>query len=184
MKIAFTTLLVIAVLFFAFASAAENPFQATFDKLLAEDDKILKHKSGMLIKVLKKGGDGAKSPNSNDKCQTHYAGFLLEKDGSLGKKFDSSYDRGQPLALAPSGVITGWKVAMQEMGEGDKLRLWIPPAMAYGSQGAGGVIPGGAALVFDMELLKVTNGGKDAAAAHDKWKENVGKSWDEIEASE
>ena len=187
MKIAFPSLLLVAVFLIVSCSTliAANPFQAAFDKILAEDNKVFKHKSGMLVKVLKKGGDAAaKAPTLNDKCQTHYAGFLLNQDGTDGKKFDSSYDRGQPLALAPSGVIQGWKTIMQEMGEGDKLKIWLPPSLGYGASGAGGVIGPNAALVFTLEIIKVQGTGVSAEVAHSQWKTNVGKEWDEIEASE
>lgn len=185
MKITFSSLLLVAFLLIVstLVAASENPFQAAFDKIVSEDDKVLKHSSGMLVKVLKKG-DGAKAPTLNDKTLTHYAGFLLNKDGTEGKKFDSSYDRGQPLGLAPSGVIAAWRQIMQELAEGDKVRIWLPPSLGYGASGAGGVIPPNAALIFTMEVIKVQGSGVAAEVAHAKWKDTVGKSWEEIEASE
>ena len=72
-----------------------------------------------------------------------------------GTEFDSSYKRGEPLSFAPNQVIKGWTEAMQLMKEGGKWELYIPSELAYGDRGAGGAIPGGAALIFTLELLKV-----------------------------
>jgi FKBP-type peptidyl-prolyl cis-trans isomerase FklB len=72
-----------------------------------------------------------------------------------GTEFDSSYKRGEPLTFAPNQVIKGWTEAMQLMKEGGKWELYIPSELAYGDNGAGGAIPGGAALIFTLELLEV-----------------------------
>ena len=92
-----------------------------------------------------------KSPDLSTPCKCHYAGSLID-----GTEFDSSYKRGEPLTLAPNQVIKGWTEAMQLMKEGAKWELYIPSELGYGDRGAGGAIPGGAALVFTMELLEVT----------------------------
>jgi FKBP-type peptidyl-prolyl cis-trans isomerase FklB len=97
-----------------------------------------------------KPGTG-KSPSISSPCKCHYAGSLID-----GTEFDSSYKRGEPLTLAPNQVIKGWTEAMQLMKEGAKWELYIPSELGYGDHGAGGLIPGGAALVFTMELLEVT----------------------------
>jgi FKBP-type peptidyl-prolyl cis-trans isomerase FklB len=91
-----------------------------------------------------------KTPTVNSPCDCHYAGRLID-----GTEFDSSYKRGAPLTFAPNQVINGWTEALQLMKEGAKWELYIPSELAYGDQGAGGVIPGKAALVFDLELLEV-----------------------------
>merc|ERR1712007_144556 len=115
----------------------------------ANEEGVTKLSSGLLYKVLKKG-DGTESPTADSPCDCHYAGTLTN-----GKEFDSSYKRGQPTTFAPNQVIKGWTEAMQLMVEGDKWEMYIPSELAYGDRGAGGVIPGKAALIFEMELIKV-----------------------------
>lgn len=98
-----------------------------------------------------KVGDG-KEAVAGKTVSVHYTGTLVD-----GKKFDSSVDRGQPF-LFPLGqgrVIQGWDKGVQGMKVGGKRKLTIPPAMGYGAQGAGGVIPPNATLLFDVELLEV-----------------------------
>eukprot|EP00929_Paragymnodinium_shiwhaense_P120920 TRINITY_DN929_c0_g2_i1.p1 TRINITY_DN929_c0_g2~~TRINITY_DN929_c0_g2_i1.p1 ORF type:complete len:159 (+),score=60.90 TRINITY_DN929_c0_g2_i1:74-550(+) len=121
-------------------------------KFLEEKEKeegVSKLPSGLLYKVLKKG-DGKEHPTADSPCDCHYAGTLID-----GKEFDSSYKRGKPTTFAPNQVIKGWTEAMQKMVEGDKWEMYIPSDLAYGDRGAGGVIPGKAALVFQMELIKI-----------------------------
>jgi peptidylprolyl isomerase len=86
----------------------------------------------------------------------HYTGWL-NKGGKKGEKFDSSLDRGQEFSfpLGAGAVIKGWDEGVQGMKTGGKRTLFVPSALGYGSRGAGGVIPPGADLVFDVELLDV-----------------------------
>jgi peptidylprolyl isomerase len=100
-------------------------------------------------------GTGA-SPQKGQTCVMHYTGWLWT-DGAKGKKFDSSVDRGRPFEfpLGMGRVIKGWDEGVASMQVGGKRTLLIPPALGYGASGAGGVIPGGATLVFEVELLGV-----------------------------
>ena len=92
----------------------------------------------------------------------HYTGWLYDPaaPSNKGKKFDSSVDRGQPFTfpLGAARVIKGWDEGVAGMKVGGKRTLVIPPGMAYGSRGAGGVIPPDATLLFDVELLGVRDG--------------------------
>jgi peptidylprolyl isomerase len=98
-------------------------------------------------------GTGA-SPSTGQKCIMHYTGWLWV-DGAKGQKFDSSVDRGRPFEF-PIGVgrvIKGWDEGVATMKVGGKRTLLIPHGLGYGDRGAGGVIPPGATLVFEVELL-------------------------------
>ncbi|TXK52605.1 FKBP-type peptidyl-prolyl cis-trans isomerase [Pontibacter qinzhouensis] len=104
--------------------------------------------SGLQYEVLT-AGKGAK-PTRDNSVLVHYNGKLLD-----GKEFDSSYSRGEPITISVSGVIQGWTEAVQLMPTGSKWRLYIPSDLAYGDSGAGRDIPGGATLIFDVELLEI-----------------------------
>ncbi|MCB1787357.1 MAG: FKBP-type peptidyl-prolyl cis-trans isomerase [Gammaproteobacteria bacterium] len=97
-------------------------------------------------------GDGPVAA-AGQQVVVHYTGWLTD-----GSKFDSSVDRGQPFgfALGAGRVIRGWDEGVVGMQVGGKRRLTIPPHLGYGAQGAGGVIPPNATLVFDVELLEIT----------------------------
>jgi len=100
-------------------------------------------------------GTGA-SPKTGQTCVMHYTGWLYQ-DGAKGRKFDSSLDRGEPFefAIGMRQVIGGWDQGVATMKVGGKRTLIIPPELGYGARGAGGVIPGNATLMFDVELLEV-----------------------------
>ncbi len=100
-------------------------------------------------------GTGA-SPANGQKCVMHYTGWLWE-NGAKGAKFDSSVDRGQPFEfpIGTGRVIKGWDEGVASMKIGGKRTLLIPPDLGYGARGAGGAIPPGATLVFEVELLGV-----------------------------
>jgi len=114
----------------------------------------IKSPSGLVIEDLVVG-TGATAA-SGQKVDVHYTGWLT--DGVItGRKFDSSKDRGQPFqfALGKGQVIRGWDEGVAGMKVGGKRKLTIPPALGYGSRGAGGVIPPNATLLFEVELLGV-----------------------------
>mgnify|MGYP003442534461 FL=1 len=100
-------------------------------------------------------GTGA-SPAKGQTCKMHYTGWLYV-NGAKGSKFDSSLDRGEPFEfpLGMGRVIKGWDEGVASMQVGGKRTLVIPPALGYGDRGAAGVIPGGATLLFEVELLGV-----------------------------
>ncbi len=104
--------------------------------------------SGLQYEVLAEGnGD---SPKASDNVEVHYTGKLID-----GTVFDSSVERGVPASFGVTQVIPGWVEALQLMKEGDKWRLYIPSNLAYGPNGAGGVIGPNMTLIFDVELLRV-----------------------------
>lgn len=114
----------------------------------AKKDGVKVTASGLQYQVITEGS-GAR-PSKDRKVRVHYTGKLLD-----GTVFDSSVERGQPAEFMLTQVIPGWTEALQLMNEGSKYRLFIPADLAYGERGAGNVIPPGAALIFDVELIKV-----------------------------
>jgi FKBP-type peptidyl-prolyl cis-trans isomerase FklB len=133
----------------ATAAAEENAKKA--EAFLAENGKkegVKTLSSGLQYKVLSEGTGSSPKPEST--VEVHYKGTLID-----GTEFDSSYKRGEPASFPVGGVIPGWTEALQLMKEGAKWELYIPPALAYGEQGAAPVIPPHSALVFEVELLKI-----------------------------
>lgn len=104
--------------------------------------------SGLMYKVIVPGN--GPRPKVNDTVLVHYEGSL--NDGTI---FDSSWQRGQPAAFPLNQVIAGWTEGLQLMKTGAKYELIIPPSLAFGNQGSGGVIPPGAELNFTIELLAI-----------------------------
>ncbi len=105
-------------------------------------------KSGLVYLSMKDGA--GKSPAATDKVKVHYKGSFPD-----GKEFDSSYKRGEPTEFPLNGVIPCWTEGVQLMKIGGKAKLTCPSAIAYGTRGAGGVIPPNATLVFEVELLAI-----------------------------
>ena len=122
-----------------------------------EDDFLARNKqvkgvfttlSGLQYLVLRQGN--GPRPKPGQKVKVNYVGTLLD-----GKKFDSSYDRGQPAEFGLDQVIKGWTEGVGLMPVGAKYRFWIPARLGYGEKGAGTDIPPNATLTFDVELLGV-----------------------------
>ena len=112
----------------------------------------VKTASGLSYTDIVKGTGAA--PVSGKNVTVHYTGTLEN-----GKKFDSSVDRGQPFVfrIGAGEVIPGWDEGVISMRVGGKRRLVVPPQLGYGANGAGGVIPPNATLIFDVELLAAAN---------------------------
>ncbi len=104
--------------------------------------------SGLQYEIVKHG-DGPR-PTAGDSVTVHYTGKLID-----GTVFDSSEERGEPATFGVTQVIPGWVEALQLMNVGSRWRLFIPSALAYGPQGAGGLIGPNQTLVFDVELLAI-----------------------------
>ncbi|MDL2059049.1 FKBP-type peptidyl-prolyl cis-trans isomerase [Mesosutterella sp. AGMB02718] len=103
---------------------------------------------GLEIETLREGS--GPEARQGDVVSVHYTGWLED-----GTQFDSSLERGEPIEfpLGAGMVIPGWERGLIGMKVGEKRRLRIPPQLAYGDSGAGGVIPPGATLVFEVELM-------------------------------
>lgn len=115
---------------------------------LANDPKAQKDASGLVYIPITEGKGAA--PKATDKVKVHYAGTLVD-----GKEFDSSYKRGEPITFALNQVIPCWTQGVQMMKVGGKAKLVCPAKIAYGDDGRPPVIPGGASLVFEIELLGI-----------------------------
>jgi FKBP-type peptidyl-prolyl cis-trans isomerase FklB len=137
--------------------------QAMDSKLNAEKDKgaaflaangkragVVTLPSGVEYEILTKS-DSTVSPTEKDTVVANYVGSLMD-----GTEFDNSFKRNQPITISVTGVIKGWTEILQKMHVGDKYKVYIPSDMAYGDRGAGnGAIPGGATLVFEIDLLEI-----------------------------
>ena len=129
--------------------AADNKAmaQAFLEKNKAKNG-VITTESGLQYEVLQEGT--GERPTLSSTVTTHYVGELLD-----GAVFDSSVERGEPASFQLGQVIQGWQEGLALMKEGAKYRFYIPSELAYGDQGAGGSIPPGSLLIFEVELLKV-----------------------------
>lgn len=120
---------------------------------------VIELPSGVQYKMMKEG-TGA-YPKVTDSVTVHYKGTLLD-----GKVFDSSIDRGKPITFPLNQVIKGWTEGMQKCKLGGKIQLFIPSELAYGEKTTG-PIPGGSALIFEVELLKIEAAAPEVVPAED-----------------
>merc|ERR1719201_2989194 len=159
----------LAILAFAgLAAAGTNEVGKKFLEENAKRPGVVTLSSGLQYKVLREGS-GPNSPLAGTSCECHYAGTTpsltpdaIDKEEGDWNEFDSSYKRGSPTSFAPNQVIKGWTEAMQLMVEGDKWEMSIPSELGYGDGGSGAKIPGGSALIFRMEILKIKGDKVDA----------------------
>jgi FKBP-type peptidyl-prolyl cis-trans isomerase FkpA len=132
----------------AAAAADQKKKSADFEATAAKEAGAVKTSSGLIFKSLSPGnGD---SPKASDKVKVNYEGKLVD-----GTVFDSSYKRGQPIDFPLNQVIPCWTEGVQKMKVGEKAQLVCPANIAYGDRGRPPVIPGGATLVFQVELLQI-----------------------------
>lgn len=125
----------------------------TFFTKLKENKAVVELPSGLRYEIIKPGTGPA--PKPTETVKVHYTGTLID-----GTVFDSSVQRGEPAEFPLDQVIPGWTEGIQKMTKGGKIKLYVPPQLAYGDDGRPS-IPPGSTLIFDVELLDI----KPAAAA-------------------
>jgi FKBP-type peptidyl-prolyl cis-trans isomerase len=128
------------------SAAWHNAQQAALAQRAAEGWYALD--GGLLWRRVEGDGSGER-PTVNDTVTVHYAGTFVD-----GRTFDSSYDRGQPATFPLAGLVPAWRLAIPQMGVGDTIEIAAPATLAYGTVGRG-PIPGGATLLFTVELLDI-----------------------------
>ncbi|MGD0584456.1 MAG: FKBP-type peptidyl-prolyl cis-trans isomerase [Oryzomonas sp.] len=114
----------------------------------AKEKGAVKTESGLVYLSLKEGSGAI--PSATDTVKVHYRGTLID-----GKEFDSSYQRNEPIEFELDGVIKCWSEGVQKMKVGGKAKLVCPSSIAYGEKGVDDIIPPGATLVFEVELLDI-----------------------------
>merc|ERR1740139_1664080 len=129
---------------------ATNKKGQSFLKKKSKETGVTTLPSGLMYKVVKKG-HGKFHPKKDSQCELRYVGYLSD-----GKAFDDKYlDEDSSTTFAPDAMIKGFTEAMQLMVEGDKWELYVPSELAFGDGGAADIVPGGAALRFTMDLIKI-----------------------------
>ncbi len=155
MKMLLAVVVIAGVIFYFFTSM--NNQKATQENIRLGNEFLAQNKtqegvkttaSGLQYQVLQQG-TGTVHPKASDTVTVHYHGTLID-----GTVFDSSVERGEPIAFPLNRVIKGWTEGVQLMVEGDKYRFFIPSELAYGNRSTG-KIGGGSVLIFDVELLKI-----------------------------
>lgn len=163
-NVAFITTLVISMFFPFFTANAATPTTGTNQEMTTTEQTkkqseafletnkakkgVIALPSGLQYEVITQGT--GKKPTKNDIVTVDYEGKLIN-----GKVFDSSYERGQPASFPVGGVIPGWTEALQMMPEGSTWMLYIPPTLAYGEAGAGGIIGPNETLIFKVHLISI-----------------------------
>lgn len=136
-------------------AVTENIEEQAVSEENSTEEQTIEVAPGLTARILQRGY--GRAAEAGDYVEVHYTGWLYDAaaEDQKGRKFDSSVDRGQPFRFPLGGgrVIEGWDQGVAGMKVGGKRRLVIPADMAYGQRGAGNVIPPGATLVFDVELL-------------------------------
>ncbi|QDZ93282.1 FKBP-type peptidyl-prolyl cis-trans isomerase [Shewanella decolorationis] len=155
MKMLLAVVVIAGVIFYFFTSM--NNQKAAQENIRLGNEFLAQNKnqegvkttaSGLQYQVLQQGS-GTVHPKASDTVTVHYHGTLID-----GTVFDSSVERGEPIAFPLNRVIPGWTEGVQLMVEGDKYRFFIPSELAYGNRSTG-KIGGGSVLIFDVELLKI-----------------------------
>ncbi|OSN00999.1 MULTISPECIES: FKBP-type peptidyl-prolyl cis-trans isomerase [Lonsdalea] len=137
--------------------AKENADKGTkYRDTFAKEKGVKKTNSGLLYQVEKEGTGAV--PKDSDTVVVNYKGTLVD-----GTEFDNSYKRGEPLSFRLDGVIPGWTEGLKHLKKGGKIKMVIPPALAYGETGVPG-IPANSTLVFDVELLDIRSEAEAKAA--------------------
>jgi FKBP-type peptidyl-prolyl cis-trans isomerase len=139
----------------AAVAAKEKAAGVAYLAKAAAEPGATKTSSGLVIKTLT-AGTGA-SPTAKDQVKVHYEGKFVD-----GRVFDSSIERKEPATFPLTGVIPCWTEAVQLMKVGGKARIVCPSALAYGDEGRPPQMPGGATLVFQVELLDIVTAGAAA----------------------
>ena len=114
----------------------------------AKEEGAVKTSSGLIYKTLTPGT--GETPKATDTVRVHYRGTFID-----GTEFDSSYKRNEPTEFPVNKVIKCWTEGLERMKVGEKAQLVCPAGIAYGDKGMGGVVPPGAVLVFQVELLEI-----------------------------
>lgn len=172
------SLLTLAMIYFIARSCGLTPEQVESQRLLADINAeegaayrdrnsnrpgVLALPSGLQVEVLDQGH--GEVPEQNDWVRVHYRGWHID-----GREFDNSWRRGEPAAVEVARTIEGWQAALVAMPVGSRVRLVLPPDLAYGRAG-GGIIGPEETLVFELELLEIV--APDAPSEPREWEKPV-----------
>ena len=126
---------------------ADSSANAAFLAKNAKEPGVVTLPDGLQYKIVHSGPATGMKPHLADEVKVNYEGKLVD-----GTVFDSSYERGQPAAMPLKNLVKAWQEALQQMRPGDVWMLYVPPELGYGAEGQG-PIPGGAVLIFKIELI-------------------------------
>ena len=122
-----------------------------------ERKEVISLPNGLQYEVLQSGEENGMKPKAVDTVVVDYVGTLID-----GKEFDNSIKRGEPATFPLNGVIKGWTEILQLMTKGSKWKVYIPSELGYGDRGAGGTIPPGSVLIFEINLRDIKPAGVNA----------------------